>query len=140
MFPRHSRTHPFEIRIRSFGCTRSISSFHRVIWTSSPSASFALQSHTFPTLPERLVNSRTSPFDVTVRSIASTLLSGRRSFTFIRPSKPGNQDKHSVHVRQARSCGTSMREAGPTFLYPGAAMDGTGCTHAEPGEHFPEDR
>src|SRR2546425_1007806 len=47
MLPRHSRTQPFEIRIRSFGCTRSISSFHRVIWTSSPSASFALQSHTF---------------------------------------------------------------------------------------------
>src|SRR5437773_1837336 len=88
MFPRHSRTQPFEIRTRSFAFTRSISSFHRVIWTSSPSSSFALQSHTLPTLPERLVNSRTSPFDVTVRSITSTLLSARSSFTFIRRSIP----------------------------------------------------
>src|SRR2546422_660799 len=82
--PRHSRTQPFVMRIRSFACTRSISSFHRLTETSEPSSSTAFASHTFPVEPPRLEKSRTAPFWRIVRSITSTLLSGRSSFTFIR--------------------------------------------------------
>src|SRR5437879_1007039 len=140
-FCRLPRTYPFEILMRSFALTRSISSCHRVIWTSSPSASFALQSHTFPTLPERLVNARESPFDVTVSSITSTLLSGRRSFTFIRGSNPGNRDKHSapgIPFRLVMGRRRRWHETGLRFI--SRSRDGrAGCTHAELGEHLPAD-
>src|SRR5439155_1684572 len=84
MLPRHSRAHPFVIRIRSFGWTRSISSFHRLTETSDPSSSTAFASHTLPVEPPRLENSRAAPFSRMVSSITSTLLSGRTSFTFMR--------------------------------------------------------
>src|SRR5437870_3572909 len=86
MLPRHSRTHPLVMRIRSFAWTRSISSFQRLTETSVPSSSTAFASATFPVEPLRLEKSRASPFCRIVSSMTSTLLSGRRSLTFIRPA------------------------------------------------------
>src|SRR5436309_1197361 len=83
MFPRHSRAHPFVIRIRSFAWTRSISSFHRLTETSEPSSSTAFASQTLPVDPGRFEKSRAAPFSRIVSSITSTLLSGRTSLTFI---------------------------------------------------------
>src|SRR5436305_1604001 len=73
----------FVIRIRSFACTRSISSFHRLTETSEPSSSTAFASQTLPVDPDRLEKSRAAPFSRIVSSITSTLLSGRTSLTFI---------------------------------------------------------
>src|SRR5437773_470971 len=84
----NSRAHPFVIRIRSFACTRSISSFHRLTETSEPSSSTAFASQTLPVDPDRLEKSRAAPFSRIVSSITSTLLSGRTSLTFIRDDLP----------------------------------------------------
>src|SRR5207302_1554602 len=52
MFPRHSRAHPFVIRIRSFACTRSISSFRSSCMEDSGCASSGSDGRSSATLRE----------------------------------------------------------------------------------------
>src|SRR5437899_1810244 len=127
MLPRHSRTHPFVMRIRSFAWTRSISSFHRLTETSEPSSSTAFASQTFPVEPPRLEKSRTAPFWRIVRSITSTLLSGRSSFTFIRSALREGPVSHK-HFRPREAgrmekggrvpSGNKGRSVGPIHGFP----------------------
>src|SRR2546426_6465762 len=133
MLPRHSRTHPFVMRIRSFAWTRSISSFQRLTETSVPSSSTAFASATFPVEPLRLEKSRASPFCRIVSSMTSTLLSGRSSLTFMRPGPPtsafrlnisagGRDGKHGEGVIQSSS-GKGGRSA--VFLLVGEILSDT---------------
>src|SRR5712692_4925150 len=118
MFPRHSRAHPFVMRIRSFALTRSISSFQRLTDTSVPSSSTAFASQTLPVEPDRLEKSRTVPFSRIVSSITSTLLSGRTSLTFI-----GMGANARVSLKDFRLTAPQSRRDTARRMRPGAEGD-----------------
>src|SRR2546427_6454556 len=111
MSPRHWRTQPFVIRTRSFWLTWSISSFHKLRATESPSSSVPFASHTRD-CPRKVLTLRVSPFSVIVRSRTSNLLSALRSFTFM--GKPRSQRTHALKglVEPREGCAQALHGAG----------------------------
>src|SRR3990172_7895236 len=80
--------------------TCSISSFHRLSATESPSSSTPFASHTRD-CPRNVFTLRASPFSVIVRSRTSNFCSAFRSFTFMEGTAL-TRDLHRTHPEARR--------------------------------------